>query len=97
MVPCSSQCVRMAPDVLYYISFSDLPVFRQIDTKQGSIKKNPGHSRVHREPMVGLEPTTSCLQNSCSTTELHRLENSNIITLPVNISRPFPPIITILS
>jgi hypothetical protein len=24
------------------------------------------------EPMVGLEPTTSGLQNRCSTTELHR-------------------------
>jgi hypothetical protein len=24
------------------------------------------------EPMVGLEPTTCCLRNSCSTTELHR-------------------------
>ncbi len=24
------------------------------------------------EPMVGIEPTTYCLQNSCSTTELHR-------------------------
>ena len=24
------------------------------------------------EPVEGLEPTTSCLQNSCSTTELHR-------------------------
>src|SRR5437588_8408658 len=43
---------------------SCLPVFRQIDTKQGSIKKNPGIAWVHSEPMVGLEPTTSCLQNS---------------------------------
>ena len=25
------------------------------------------------EPVVGLEPTTCCLRNSCSTTELHRL------------------------
>ena len=24
------------------------------------------------EPVVGLEPTTCCLRNSCSTTELHR-------------------------
>ena len=24
------------------------------------------------EPVVGVEPTTCCLRNSCSTTELHR-------------------------
>ncbi|SVD59150.1 uncharacterized protein METZ01_LOCUS412004, partial [marine metagenome] len=23
------------------------------------------------EPVVGIEPTTCCLRNSCSTTELH--------------------------
>ncbi|SVB36958.1 uncharacterized protein METZ01_LOCUS189812 [marine metagenome] len=26
----------------------------------------------YMEPTVGFEPTTCCLQNSCSTTELHR-------------------------
>jgi hypothetical protein len=36
-------------------------------------KINPPVELVHREPMVGLEPTTSGLQNRCSTTELHRL------------------------
>ena len=40
---------------------------------------NPGLAWVHGEPMVGLEPTTSGLQNRCSTTELHRPENSIII------------------
>ena len=42
-------------------------------------RMNPGHTRVLLEPMVGLEPTTSGLQNRCSTTELHRPENSIII------------------
>ncbi len=34
---------------------------------------NPREAWVRGEPMVGLEPTTSGLQNRCSTTELHRL------------------------
>ena len=29
------------------------------------------------EPTVGFEPTTYCLQNSCSTTELSRHDNHN--------------------
>ena len=29
--------------------------------------------RFLREPVVGFEPTTCCLRNSCSTAELHRL------------------------
>ena len=37
----------------------------------------------------GIEPSTSGLQNRCSTTELHRPENRIIITWAVNISRPF--------
>jgi hypothetical protein len=37
---------------------------------------NPGLAWVHGEPMVRLELTTSGLQNRCSTTELHRHENS---------------------
>ena len=31
------------------------------------------------EPVVGFEPTTGCLQNSCSTTELNWLLNDNTI------------------
>src|SRR5579859_1440242 len=32
----------------------------------------PGLLRFPGEPTVGLEPTTCCLQNSCSAIELHR-------------------------
>ncbi len=34
------------------------------------------------EPAVGFEPTTYCLQNSCSTPELHRQSINNKLKLP---------------
>jgi hypothetical protein len=41
------------------------------------------------EPLVGFEPTTHCLQNSCSTTELKRLIicgiNPIIQSVPANL------------
>lgn len=40
----------------------------------------------HKEPAKGVEPSTTCLQNRCSTIELHWLMKT--VCLP--IIQPFP-------
>lgn len=45
---------------------------RPLDADAEGPKRTEGAWRWKMEPVVGFEPTTCCLRNSCSTAELHR-------------------------
>jgi hypothetical protein len=46
--------------------------WRRLGTPVAAVFQFRVQLRFLREPVVGFEPTTCCLRNSCSTAELHR-------------------------